>query len=49
LIGLVFDQMSKGTALPSTDPKILFMNDLTMDEAWESARPKRPDDLDRAA
>ena len=43
LIGEVLDRMGKGTALPSTDQKIRFMNEMTMDEAWALARPKRPD------
>jgi hypothetical protein len=43
LIGQVLDRMNKGTAPPDTDQKIRFMNGLTMDEAWELARPKQPD------
>jgi hypothetical protein len=43
LIGQVLDRMAKGTVLPNPDEKIRFMNELTMNEAWELARPKRPD------
>jgi hypothetical protein len=32
-----------GTPLPGNDPKIRFMNEMTMDEVWALARPKRPD------
>jgi hypothetical protein len=46
LIGQVLDRMNKGTALPNADQEIRFMNEMTMDEVWELARPKRPD-LDR--
>jgi hypothetical protein len=35
--------MNKGAALPGADQEIRFMNELTMDEAWELARPKRLD------
>jgi hypothetical protein len=35
--------MGKGTPLSSTDQKIRFVNDMTLDEVWELARPKRPD------
>ena len=43
LIGQLLDRMGKGTPLPSTDQKIRFMNEMTMDEAWALARTKRPD------
>jgi hypothetical protein len=43
LIGQLLDRMNKGIAPPDTDQTIRFMNGLTMDEAWELARPKRPD------
>jgi hypothetical protein len=43
LIGQLLDRMNKGTVPPNTDQKIRFMNGLTMDEAWDLARPKRPD------
>jgi hypothetical protein len=34
LIGQVLDRMGKGTAIQSTDQKIRFMNEMTMDEVW---------------
>ena len=43
LIGQLLDRMGKGTALPGPDQKIRFMNEMTMDEVWQLARPKRPD------
>jgi hypothetical protein len=45
LVGQLLDRMrmSKGSAPPGSDRKMRFMNELTMDEAWELARPKRPD------
>jgi predicted phage terminase large subunit-like protein len=43
LIGQVLDRMNKGTVPPNHDQKIRFMNEMTMDEAWSLARPKRPD------
>ena len=43
LIGQLLDRMSKGAALPSSDQKIRFMNEMTMDEVWALAKPKRPD------
>jgi predicted phage terminase large subunit-like protein len=47
LIGQLLDRMGKGAALPSSDQKPRFMNEMTMDEAWELARPKRPDSTPR--
>ena len=43
LIGQLLDRIGKGTALPGPDQKIRFMNEMTMDEVWALARPKRPD------
>jgi hypothetical protein len=43
LIGQLLDRMSKGTALPGADQKIRLMNEMTMDEVWTLAVPKRPD------
>jgi hypothetical protein len=42
LIGQILDRMGKGTAPPSADQKIRFMNEMTMDEVWLHAQPKRP-------
>jgi predicted phage terminase large subunit-like protein len=42
LIGQVLDRMSAG-ALPKPPAKLRCANEMTMDEAWELARPKRPD------
>jgi len=48
LIGQVLDRMNAGVAPKSEEPirGLLGMTGLTMDAAWELARPKRPD-LDR--
>jgi hypothetical protein len=45
LIGQVLDRMNKGTAPKPEEPirGLLGLTGLTMDEAWELARPKRPD------
>ena len=43
LIGQVLDRMNKGAPPPSLDQTIRYMNSMTMNEAWELARPKRPD------
>jgi len=45
LIGQVLDRMNAGAAPKSEEPirGLLGMTGLTMDEAWELARPKRPD------
>jgi len=42
LIGQVLDRMTAG-ALPKPPEKLRCANEMTMDEAWELARPKRPD------
>lgn len=43
LIGQVLDKMTAGNA-PSKPPvQLLGANEMTMDEAWELATPKRPD------
>jgi hypothetical protein len=42
LIGQLLDRISKGTALPGPDQKIRFMNEMTMEEVWTLAAPKRP-------
>jgi hypothetical protein len=34
--------MTAETALPKPSEKIRFANEMTMDEAWRLARPKRP-------
>jgi predicted phage terminase large subunit-like protein len=41
LIGQVLDRMTAG-ALPKPPEKLRCANEMTMDEAWELARPKRP-------
>ncbi|HWX42531.1 MAG TPA: hypothetical protein VN345_15380 [Blastocatellia bacterium] len=41
LIGLVFDRMTVG-ALPKPPEKLRGTNEMTMDEAWRLAMPKRP-------
>jgi predicted phage terminase large subunit-like protein len=41
LIGQVLDRMSAG-ALPKPPEKVRYANEMTMDEAWNLARPKRP-------
>jgi hypothetical protein len=46
LIGQVLDRMGRGTATSSVDQKPQFMNEMTMEEVWSLAQPKRPD-LDR--
>ena len=45
LIGQVLDRTKKGTAPKAEEPirGLLGLTGLTMDEAWELARPKRPD------
>jgi hypothetical protein len=43
LIGQVLDRMGGGTAASSADHKPRFMNEMTMDEVWSLAQPKRPD------
>jgi hypothetical protein len=42
LIGQVLDRMTAG-ALPKPPEKLRFANEMTMDEAWALAVPKRPD------
>jgi phage terminase large subunit-like protein len=42
LIGQVLDRMAAGRAPPNPTEKIRFANEMTMDEAWQLARPKRP-------
>jgi predicted phage terminase large subunit-like protein len=46
LIGQVLDRMGRGTEVSIAEQKPRFMNEMTMDEVWSLARPKRPD-LDR--
>jgi predicted phage terminase large subunit-like protein len=41
LIGQVLNKMTGG-ALPKPPEKVRYMNGMTMDEAWDLARPKRP-------
>ena len=41
LIGHVLDKMHAGP-LPKPPEKVRYMNGMTMDEAWDLARPKRP-------
>jgi hypothetical protein len=41
LIGQVLNKMHAG-ALPKPPEKMRCMNGMTMDEAWDLARPKRP-------
>jgi hypothetical protein len=43
LIGQLLDRMGRGTPLLGIDQKVRYMNEMTMDEAWALARPKRPD------
>jgi phage terminase large subunit-like protein len=42
LIGQILDRMGKGTAQSTADQKPRFMNEMTMDEIWQLAQPKRP-------
>ena len=42
LIGQSARKMTAETALPKTSEEIRFANEMTMDEAWRLARPKRP-------
>jgi hypothetical protein len=42
LIGQILDRMGKGTAVSPADQKPRFMNEMTMDEIWRHAQPKRP-------
>jgi hypothetical protein len=37
----VLNKMHAG-ALPKPPEKVRYMNGMTMDEAWDLARPKRP-------
>ena len=41
LVGQVLDKMHAG-ALPKPPEKLRCANEMTMDEAWDLARPKRP-------
>jgi hypothetical protein len=41
LIGQVLNKMHAG-ALPKPPEKARYMNEMTMDQAWDLARPKRP-------
>jgi hypothetical protein len=41
LIGQVLNKMTAG-ALPKPPEKPRYMNEMTMDQAWDLARPKRP-------
>jgi predicted phage terminase large subunit-like protein len=41
LIGQVLDRMTAG-ALPKPPEKLRYANEMTMDEAWTLAKPKRP-------
>jgi hypothetical protein len=43
LVGQILDRMAAGRASPSPTEKVRFANEMTMDEAWQLARPKRPD------
>jgi phage terminase large subunit-like protein len=43
LIGQVLDRMGRGTEASIADQKPRFMNEMTMDEVWSLARPKRLD------
>ena len=42
LIGQVLDKMSAGRALATPTEKPRYANEMTMDKAWQLARPKRP-------
>jgi hypothetical protein len=42
LIGQVLDRMTAGKVPPHPTEKIRFANEMTMDEAWQLARPKHP-------
>jgi predicted phage terminase large subunit-like protein len=46
LVGQVLHRMTAG-ALPKPPEKLRYANEMTMDEAWELARPKRPDPYTR--
>jgi hypothetical protein len=41
LIGQVLDCMTAGNALQKPPEKMRYMNEMTMDEVWELARPTR--------
>jgi hypothetical protein len=43
LIGQLLDRMGRGAASPTSDQKIRFMNEMTMDEVWSLDMPKRQD------
>jgi hypothetical protein len=43
LIGQLLDRMGRGAASRTSDQKIRFMNEMTMDEVWSLDMPKRQD------
>jgi hypothetical protein len=43
VIGQILDRMGKGTAVSVADRQPRFMNEMTMDEIWLHAQPKRRD------